>query len=342
MLSPGTLASSTLPKMVPSLARPSICGLQTALAACRISATTATTTTTAATTPALASLPRRRAFTTTTPAAEGFTVPPESPRFISIPDPPQASETKLPPLKGHLPVPRNIFPSRDGRRKVRPGYVAAATKLSQAELAGKAPRSEQEARKRVMAAARREALGVGLQGLWHRKTVREARLKARSDAVKKAHRDAATAPEGLDDVLTRSTVRLAEKGATRVILDPERFEKALAARERHAEKAAVKAEARRDALTQLYVASQHFIVDEADLEARINKIFVADAFKGDIIKRGDSIWDTTGAPVSVHSLQQAMAGHGASAFGSQNTRTTRSKTGERQKEVAEELTGGKL
>ncbi|KAK3900457.1 hypothetical protein C8A05DRAFT_17230 [Staphylotrichum tortipilum] len=320
--------------MVPSLARPSICGLQAALAACRISAPTA------ATSPALASLPRRRAFTTTPPAAEGFTVPPESPRFIALPDPPQASEPKLPPIKGHLPVPRDIFPRREGRRKVRPSYVAAATKMSQAELAGEAPRSEQEARRRVMAAARRKAFSVGIQGLYHRKTFREARLKARSDAVNRAHREAATAPEGLDDVLTRSTVRLAEKGSTRVILDPHRFERALASRERHAQEDAAKAEARRDALTQLYVAAEHFIVDEAELEARINQIFVEGYHGAGILRRSQSIWDQHGSPVSVHSLQQQMAASDSSV--SSHARAPTMKTTERQKTVAEELTGGKL
>ncbi|KAK3300547.1 uncharacterized protein B0H64DRAFT_428600 [Chaetomium fimeti] len=324
--------------MASPLSRPSICGLQAALSTCRISTTTtkATTTTTAKT----RTSPWRAAFSTTPRISQIAAVPPESPRFITVPEPPQSSEPKLPPIKGHLPVPRDMFRSREGDRKVQRAYIKAATPVSKAERAGEAPRSAEEARHRVFAAARRSALATGVRGLYQRKTERDRRAHERAEARRQANLDAATAPEGLDDVLTRPTVLAATALVTKVEQDPERFARAEAARAQHEERLAVKAEARRDALAQLYVAAQGFIIDEAELEARIEAIFTADHHRIGGSNRGQSIWDLDAAPVSVADLQTAMSGQSTRAIDANTTSAV--KTTKRQKSVAEELTGGKL
>ncbi len=318
--------------MAHSIARPSICGLQAALASCRISTTTTKI-------PVCSTSPWR-AFSTTPIAA--VPVPPESPKYITIPEPPQSAEVELPPIKGHLPVPRDPFPKREGNRKVTPEYIAATTRVSKAELAGEEPRSEKGAHQRLMAAARREAFASGIQGLYVRKSQREIRLHARSEARRKANKAAATAPERLDDMLTRSTVLAATALDTAVPLDPNRFEKAKAARVQHQQKMDAKAEARRDSLAQLYVAAQAFITTEAELEQRIESIFTEDHHKYNGTDfRSESIWDARGIPPSVADMRADMFGMMGKVATEVNNKPMLQTT-KRQKELAEELTGGKL
>lgn len=308
--------------MPPSIHRPSIGGIQAALSSCRISKSTTTT-----------SAPWR-AFSTT-PSALAGSVPPESPRFITLPEPPQSSEPRLPRVKGHLPVPRDMFLKREGNRKVTPAYIASTTQVSKVELSGEPPKTEHEARRRAMAAARRTAFAEGIQGLYVRKTQREQRVSHRSGVRRKANLAAATAPERLDDLLTRSTVRSSTANDVGVAPSPERFAVAEKAAKQHARQLARKAESRRDALAQLYVAAQSFIVDEAELEAKVNKIFVENHHH-----YGESIWDVEKQPISMAELRSEMTGSSANMLDSKKRSAT--KTTQRQKTVAEELTGGKL
>lgn len=267
-------------------------------------------------------------------------MPPQSPRFITVPEPPQSSEPKLPPIKGYLPVPRDPFPKREGNRKVKPGYVEAATQVSKAELAGEPPKSEEEARHRVFAAARRSAFASGIKGLYSRKAQREQKLTARSEYRRRVNKEAAMAPERLDDVLTRPTVRAATALQTTVAPDPNRFAKAEAARLQHQQRLELKAEARRDSLAQLYVAAQDFILDEEELAKRVDTLFTADYHKHNSTDQGKSIWDTNGPPVSVAALKAEMTGQSSRAMEAKKAPAI--KTTQRQKAVAEELTGGKL
>jgi hypothetical protein len=148
------------------------------------------------------------------------------------------------------------------------------------------------------------------------------------------------APEALDEVLTRSTVRTSTTTDVGVVPDPLRFEVAEKAAAQHARQLARKAEARRDALAQLYVAAQSFIVDEAELEERVNTIFVADHHQMGGMDRGMSIWDVQRAPVSVGDLRSDLMGTSTNLLDLK--KRSAFKTTQRQKTVAEELTGGKL
>ncbi|KAK3987773.1 hypothetical protein QBC44DRAFT_330914 [Cladorrhinum sp. PSN332] len=312
--------------MPPQVSRPSICGLQAALSACRISS--------AATAPV-----SRRAFSTSTPTASSRPpVPPESPKFITVPEPLQSSETRLPPIRGHLPVPRTIFPKREGDRKVSEGYVEAATPKSNAELAGKPPKSTQDERHRLDAASRRAALAAGLKGLWTRKVTTDRRMIRASKKRASDNMKAANAPERLDEVYTRSTVRADTANNFAVQLDPNRFVKANAAKQRHQHILKRKAEARADALAQLYVEAKNFIVDEATLEEKVNKLFRQDTgFTG---FGGENVWSQEGHPISVRQLQAKMTGESEILVDA--SKTPQERTAMRQKSVAEELTGGKL
>lgn len=274
------------------------------------------------------------------PTIKRLSVPPESPDYIQIPKTIQPNAERRPKLKGHLPIPRPIFSSREGNRRVTAEFMKQTAPISKAEKARRKPKSMNDARHRLMAASRRKALRAGLQGLWERKEQREKRALKRNTAKRNAHRAAALAPERSDDALTRATVRAATALTTAVIPDPERFAKAEAAAERHQAKMALKAEQRRDALARLYVAAGNFIVDEEELEARVNTVFNEKVFHTHAFASNTNIWDMQGHPITVAELKAEMtaAGH-AFSFGA---KSDLGKSTVRQKLVAEELTGGKL
>ncbi|KAK4231163.1 hypothetical protein QBC38DRAFT_467001 [Podospora fimiseda] len=309
--------------MPPQLFKPSsICALQTALSACRIS-------------PA-ASL---RPFTSTPSLPSSKPpIPPESPKFIQVPEPPQSSEVKLPPIRGHLPVPRVIFRKREGRRKVTKGYVEAATPLSRAERMGRPPKSAQDAQHRLDAASRRAALAAGIKGLWNRKRKATNLLIQQSAKKAKEYAKAIKASERPDEIFTRPTVRADTALKVSVELDPFRFQRAAAAKQRHAHILKRKAEARADALAQLYVSAKNFIVDEATLKERVETLFKSGSeFTG---YGSDNVWSEQGHPISVRQLQAKMTGE--SEVYVEANKTPQERTTIRQKSVAEELTGGKL
>jgi hypothetical protein len=270
--------------------------------------------------------------------------PPESPRYVPIPELPQSTEFKLGPVRGHLPVPRKVFAKRAGgtEKGKRPGaYVQSIRPLSAAEQAGLPPKSAQEAQRWAETARRRTTLREGLKGLYERKVRFERTSRARSLRNFEVNKARALAPEGLDDVYTRPTVR-ADTRDTAVPLDPLRFERADAARERTSARAALKSEARRDALAQLYVAARDFIVDEEELEKRVEHLFRAEYFteRGNATSVSESVWDSMGKPQGVRDMVGMMDG---TSFGWDGVRRdSSSQTTLRQKKVSEELTGGKL
>ncbi|KAM7191807.1 hypothetical protein V8F20_009170 [Naviculisporaceae sp. PSN 640] len=306
--------------------RPAISGVQAALS----TSTTAT----------WRAVPATRCFSTTIPTREPNTaVPPESPHYIKVPVPPQSSETKLPPIRGHLPVPRKVFTRRDGLKPARisPDYVSSIKPKSASEAAGLPPANQHEARRRVLAESRRKSLAEGLQGLWLRKRQSDQSARDRSSANRRKNIAAAQQPERLDEVLTRPTVRASTAAITAVLPDPDRFVDAEKAKLEHEAKLNVKAEARRDALCQMYMAASNFIVDEAELEERVNVLFGDMPVGPRMDSAEDSIWSIQGAPSPL-----AASGSNFEAGAQNSMSRITARTQIRQKLVAEALTGGKL
>ncbi|ERS99731.1 uncharacterized protein SPSK_09554 [Sporothrix schenckii 1099-18] len=284
-------------------------------------------------------------------------VPPESPRYVKYPKPRQSEEHPRPDVKGHMPVPRDVFRAQyvPGRTKdIRhkwakksdaTAFTESAAPLSKAEQRGEEAWSEREIMRRRLAANRREGLLAGLRGLWTRQQETKRRERARSTNLANRNRRAALAtPEGRDDVLTRSSVRDATAKTTAVIRDPLRHEKQAASAARTAAIAQAKKEARRDALMELYHAAGKFIVDEQDLERRVSELFRPDYFKEEGYSYGsvnaENIWDVVGRPASVRDLMQGITRTETKLFDSKRTELDR--TTKRQKLVAEALTGGKM
>ncbi|KAI1089196.1 hypothetical protein F5B19DRAFT_384240 [Rostrohypoxylon terebratum] len=274
-------------------------------------------------------------------------IPPESPLFINIPNPPQDQSIEalreLKPVKGHLPIPRQIFKERGSHMKPQNIWRRKHIPLPTNAKSQQPPRSEKQAWKRRMAELRRTNLRQGLRALYRRKRRTDKRREAAQAKKAAEHKAAAIAPEREDDRITRATIN-PEILKTAVLRDPLRFERALASQERTNALIAQKSERRRDAIQELYMKARSFIVNESDLEAEVNKLFAPDYWK----KMGLSasgfevrnIWDLNGRPQTVADMLNEVSRTSSTAVKSFETEKTR--TLKRQKEVAEELTGGKL
>ncbi|KAK4218882.1 hypothetical protein QBC37DRAFT_411756 [Rhypophila decipiens] len=310
--------------------RPAIAGVQAALRAATPSTWRATAS------PATSLISRYSTSTATqeTSSSSGpVPVPPESPNYIKLHEPPQSSEPRLPPIRGHVPVPRQVFTSRDGNRprRVSPAYVSTIKPKTARQVAGKRPRNDHEARRWELAETRRKALTEGLQGLWDRKRTHDKEERRRSFTRARNNQAAASRPERPDEVLTSSSIG-AHVLVTEVPLDPNRFEDAEKAKLAHDAKQAVKADARRDALCQMYMAAGKFIVDEDELEARIHSVFGENQREA-----AESIWNLHGEPPTLAAEAANVHYNVADIRRKDSNRTVL-----RQKAVAEALTGGKL
>lgn len=282
-----------------------------------------------------------RTFSTTASRLE-VEIPPESPRFINLPELPQSSEDKLPPVKGKLPVPREIFHRRNnGSHKIQPGFVDDTAPRSRAEAAGEAPRSDRAAWKRALAESRRKALASGIDKLWARKNTREGRAKSRAESHRQRNIAAANAPEGLDDVFTRGTVTRATL-ETKVVRDPRYRERQLESQARTAELQRERSNARKDALQRLYVEAGSFMVSEDELAKKVEEVFAEDFFTKTGRWQGkfesENVWDRYGQPIPVRSMLAALKGTSNKAVDTYESSI--SFTTQRQKMVAGELTGG--
>lgn len=305
-----------------------------------------TSTSTASTTPPN-SQTTTRLFTTTSSRQEA-TVPPESPRFIPLPELPQSFEHKPTPIKGVLPVPRRIFTKRAHMaHKLQPNFVDDTAPKSRSEKLGQAPKSEKDAWRRLMAESRRTALGSGIKSLWRRKQYRDERDSRRADIHKQRNIAAASAPERPDEVFTRSTITAATLD-TRVVRDPDYKMKKQLSQTRTAAIAHAKSEARKDAVQRLYVQASSFILTEEELADRVERVFAKDYFnkisgrKEGIYGTFYNMWDAYGPPPSVAAMTvQAKARRSGSGMASGQD-TSEKKTLARQKMIAGELTGGAL
>lgn len=284
-----------------------------------------------------------RSFSTTATRQE-IVIPPASPKYIPLPNLPQSNEDKRPVVRGHLPVPREIFTRRtNAAHKLQPTFVEDTLPRSKREQAGLPPKSDKDTWKRTMADSRREALQSGITSLWQRKHRRELRAKTRADAKKAQYLADLQRPDRLDDVYTRGTVTQATLNAA-VIRDPEYETKQLASQQRTVARMQAQSEARKDAVQRLYVEAGRFILTEQELADKVEKLFSPNYF----VKLGKdnskvwwgaaNIWEASGRPLKM----SEMFGHTTDA-GQRTTQYNKSgarKTEQRQKIVASELTGG--
>uniref|UniRef100_A0A1Y1LLM6 Uncharacterized protein n=1 Tax=Photinus pyralis TaxID=7054 RepID=A0A1Y1LLM6_PHOPY len=280
-------------------------------------------------------------FSTSAPA-QTIRVPPESPSYIRLPTPPQSDETKPPRIRGHLPVPREIFPRVESSRKIQPEYINKTAPRS-TKSSRESP-SEAQEWKTALAETRRANLKEGLDALWLRRQEMDRSRNERVSHKFYKHNKAGAAPERDDDQLTRPTVLTAIMD-TKVYPDPDRFARADRSRTKVLAKEKQKMEARRDALMELYTSASNFIVHENELKAKIDEVFAEDYFR----KRSEdghrhgttgNMWGSYGKPPSIANMMESAIGTSTRIMEADQTESDRS--AKRQKRIAEDLTGGKM
>ncbi|KAF1914089.1 hypothetical protein BDU57DRAFT_455684 [Ampelomyces quisqualis] len=279
---------------------------------------------------------------TSTPAARALG--PASPNYIDVPTPLQPTFALAPVVKGHLPVPRDVFKTRSAHPKHSDVFIARSTKPPQDPKAPGPHSKDAPYRlyKQRLAASRRAALRQGVQELHARKVDTLAAFQAKLVATYADKRARAFAPPRATDVLTATSLQKGLRDFLASSLPPSaqpaRLPQRTAAYRRRM--ATVQA-TRASRLHGLYVKAREFIVDEDHLHEAIEHEFgTEDQPVG---------WDARGI------MGPRADGHeGLSAFHGPLPEGTADKVrklrggegvglaSDRLRKVAEELTGGKM
>ncbi|KAF2215071.1 hypothetical protein CERZMDRAFT_90285 [Cercospora zeae-maydis SCOH1-5] len=209
-----------------------------------------------------------RLFSTT---PRQLAVGPEHPRFVEIPEPPQQTAPSFPPVKGVLPVPRNVFAGTP-KDLSSDEQIALATKPPAREKKV-APRSREEWKVK-MSELRRQNLREGLKSLKARQQSEQQRVAAQSRAKQAERMERLNMPEREDERLTASSNNLdLDALFNKPIPDPTREER-LERKRLNVEAALLrKQEERMDALHSLYMNARQFIVTPEQLNNAVDKAF---------------------------------------------------------------------
>ncbi|KAA6410120.1 MAG: hypothetical protein FRX48_05539 [Lasallia pustulata] len=269
-------------------------------------------------------------------------IPPESPKFIEVPRTLQPQALVKPRIKGILPVPREIFPP-GSRDKTSPEYLAAVTPESTTEKDLSSQDSstvEYVTWKARQAANRRRNLREGLIELRHRKRVSDRRIAARSAYRRAEHERLIRQPEREDERLTNPTVTQALRPPkTQLLPDPDHEARMAEKRARVAEKEAEKVEERRNMLHSLYMNARTFITSEAQLNSEVDKVFDDLDLWTTAEVRGQNVWNL-GPPETVQQMLGRVNRTGKNAV--DYNQGYAPITAQRERRIAEELTGGKM
>ncbi|KAL9118964.1 MAG: hypothetical protein Q9187_004484 [Circinaria calcarea] len=269
-----------------------------------------------------------------------YQIPPESPKFIEIPMAPQRQARVNIPVKGVLPVPRQIFP-RGSADKTSPPYLAAVTlePTSKKDMTSIDPSTKDYIEwKARSAAVRRRNLREGLVELQHRKQRIDRRLAASSAFKQAENYRALHQSEREDERFTNPSItHKLTPGYLANIPDPDRKKRIAKKKAKVKSKETREMEERRSALHSLYMNARDFIVTEAALNTKIDEVFDEEWFKNN---PGRSIWDRENLPHTVQSLlhEANRSGYKAVQHNAGYAKITR----ERVQRIAEELTGGKM
>lgn len=254
--------------------------------------------------------------------------------------PPQGQARGKIPIKGVLPVSRQVFP-RGSADKTSPDYLAPMTlePTSKKDMTAVDPSAKDYVEwKARSAAVRRRNLREGLVELQHRKQKIDRRLAARSAFKQAENYRALHQPEREDERLTNPTItQTLTPGYLANIPDPNREKRIAQKKARVESKETREREERRNALHSLYMNARDFIVTEAALDSKVDEVFDDEWFR---INPGRSIWDLEDIPDTVQSMLNEANRKGLRAV--QHNAGYAHITRERVQRIAEELTGGKM
>jgi hypothetical protein len=282
-----------------------------------------------------------RAFSST-PAA--LALGPQSPNYIEVPKPLQPTFPLEPRLKGHLPVPRDIFKTRSKHAKESDVFLSRSTRTSKDPKAPGPHSRDADYRlyKQRLAETRRSALKEGVTQLHARKVETEAAFLAKIQASYADRKERASAPPRDADVLTQTSVQKGIRDFLSGTLPVTSRTANIPMRRKAYNARVAKVDAvRQSRLHDLYVNAREFLVEETQLDEAIEKAFgTEDAPIG---------WDTRGAMGLRSDGKEGLSPwHGPMPEGVGDM-LQKLKGGEgvglakdRVKKVAEALTGGKM
>lgn len=282
---------------------------------------------------------QRAAFSTTRPSRA---VGPEHPQYLPVPEPPQQTHNYYPPVKGTLPVPRNVLAGAGSKDKASDKWLNDASKRPQKQI--KHAKGSREEWKVKIAESRRRNLKEGVKSLHARQQYEARREEARMQEKSEKHEAALNAPEREDERLTLPTHGLdLETLFNKAPQDPQREDRLATKRANVAQQAALKSAERLDHLHTLYMNAHKFIVTPQQLDAAVDEAFgteerpakfgVEGALSGSI-----SVWGD-GKPASVQDMLAASQGGGRGAV---QMKGGLELSRERMRRIAEELTGGAM
>ncbi|KAH7402820.1 hypothetical protein BKA66DRAFT_507689 [Pyrenochaeta sp. MPI-SDFR-AT-0127] len=269
---------------------------------------------------------------------------PQSPNYIDVPKPLQPTFPSKPAVKGHLPIPRDIFKTRNSHPKESATFLDRSTRTPKTVKAPGPYSRDADYRlyKQRLADKRRTALQEGVKELHERKATSDAQYLSKIQQIGAFRRKVATAPSREVDLLTQTSI---SKGIRDFLTDElpasSRLTITNARRKAYGRRVAKVQAVRTSRLHDLYTNAREFIVDEQQLDEAIEKAFGTEEspmgwdVKGNMGprhegKEGLSPWHGPMPEGVGDMLQKLKGGEGVGL------------AKERVKKVAEELTGGKM
>jgi hypothetical protein len=284
-------------------------------------------------------LSARCAFSTSAPTQA---LGPQSPNYIDVPKPRQPTFPLTPDSKGHLPIPRDIFKTRNPQPKQSPQFLARTTRDAKDRKQPGPHSRDADLRlyKQRLTEVRKESLREGVKELHARKVAADAAHLAHIQQSGAERTKLAMAPRREVDVLTETSTDPGVRGFLAGTLPAEK--KNMKSRRRAFNRKMAGHQAVREArLHSLYTNARHFIVNEEQLDEAIEKTFGTEEapigwdIKGNMGlrtegKEGLSPWNGP-MPEGVGDLLHKLRGGEGVGLAK-----------ERVKKLAEELTGGKM
>ncbi|KAL6712368.1 hypothetical protein ACN47E_000245 [Coniothyrium glycines] len=267
---------------------------------------------------------------------------PQSPNYIHVPKPLQPTFAIKPTVKGHLPIPRDIFKTRNDHPKESDVFLNRSTRAPK-NLKAPGPYSrdaEYRLYKQRLAEQRRENLKQGVKELHERKITTDAEYLSKIQAIGAFRREVAMAPRREVDILTETSI---PKGVRDFLTGdlPPRADKLPLRRAATKNRLRKIQDVRASRLHDLYTNARTFIVDEQQLDTAIEEAFGTE--------ESPIGWDQRGNMGPRDEGKEGLSPwHGPMPEGVRE-RLAKLKGGEgvglardRVRKLAEELTGGKM
>ena len=262
---------------------------------------------------------------------------------MSVPEPPQQTVPYHPPVKGSLPVPRNVLAGAGSKDKASDEWLNDAAKRPQRPI--KHTPGSREEWKVKMTESRRRNLREGVKSLKARQQYEQRKEDARARQANEARQIALNAPEREDERLTTPTHGLDLSTLLHAApSDPHRDSRLEHKRANVAHHVSLRSEARLNHLHTLYMNARTFIVTPQQLDTAVDEAFgtpeqpVSFAYEHSSMEAAQSVWGL-GKPASVQDLLVQSQGGGQGAV---RVKGGLEASRERLRRIAEELTGGAM